>query len=430
MGCQVYFYSGAYNQELKQELNCDQLFSVYHEKKLIQKVITHKKEHPEYTAKIMVDSGAFSHYQNAKKKGIILTDKDIYDYTDDYLAFLNEWGWGVDCFVGVDSVPNPDDVDQSFADKTWANYLYMWERLKPELRHKLIPVFHYGEDWKYLERFLEHVHPDGSKIDYIGLAISLEGTKKVRISWGQEAMSIIAKSSNPNVKTHAFGVGVKSVLDHINVYSTDATSWLKRAAYGMISIDDQTIYVSYAQRDKNDGTHYSQKSAAYARAVEDAVFGRGFTFDPDVCNIEEVDDNNIRFTDSKGNMHQISKVTEGIVMMDGRKYDRLTDKLAEEKSIANELGRMTEDEGADVAIPDITVVTAGGKWYDGYWKSNMYTFEIDSAKNPGKVIYDNGLCISTNCYARARFNILDTERWMEKQRVTKAQILPNKVELW
>ena len=63
----IYFFSGAYGQTLKRDLNIDQLFSVYHEKKLIIKTIQYKLEHPEYTAKIMVDSGAFSLYQNFKK---------------------------------------------------------------------------------------------------------------------------------------------------------------------------------------------------------------------------------------------------------------------------------------------------------------------------------------------------------------------------
>lgn len=275
----IYFFSGAYNQPLKRDLNIDQLFSVYHEKKLIINTIKYKQEHPEYTAKIMVDSGAFSLYQNSKKKGEVLSDDELKAYVDDYIEFLNEWGEYIFTFVGVDTVPNPDDVDQTFAQKTWDNYLYMWERLKPEIRHKLMPVFHYGEDFKWLENMLEHKHPDGTQLDWVGLAISLEGTKKVRIEWGSKCRSIINKSSNPNVKTHAFGVGVKSVLDHVEVTSTDATSWLKRAAYGMISIKDKTIYISDIQKEKMKGVHLSEKSAALQEDVEKIITDRGFTID-------------------------------------------------------------------------------------------------------------------------------------------------------
>lgn len=275
----IYYMSGAYNQELKRSLNVDQLFSVYLEKRLIIDTINYKKDHPEYTARIMVDSGAFSFYQQSKKKGHILTDQEMYDYTDDYLKFLNEYGQDLEVFVGVDSVPDPDNVNPDYARKTWENYLYMYDRLKPEIRHKLIPVFHFGEDFKWLKNMLEYVHADGTHLDYIGLAISLEGTTKVRINWANACRKMINESSNPNVKTHAFGVGVKSVLDHIDVTSTDATSWVKRAAYGMISINDKTIYVSEIQEQKLNGHHYSERNAAYRDSVEDIIKSRGFTLE-------------------------------------------------------------------------------------------------------------------------------------------------------
>ena len=275
----IYYFSGAYDQELKRSLNTDQLFSVYLEKKLIINTIQYKKDHPEYTGRIMVDSGAFSFYQQSKKKGHILTDQEMYEYTDDYLKFLNEYGQDLEVFVGVDSVPDPDNVNPDYARKTWENYLYMYDRLKPEIRHKLIPVFHFGEDFKWLKNMLEYTHADGTHLDYIGLAISLEGTTRVRINWANACRKMINESSNPNVKTHAFGVGVKSVLDYIDVTSTDATSWVKRAAYGMISINDKTIYVSEIQEQKLNGHHYSERNTAYKDSVEDIIKSRGFTLE-------------------------------------------------------------------------------------------------------------------------------------------------------
>lgn len=264
----IYYFSGAYNQKLKRELNIDQLFSQFLERKLIIQTIEYKREHPEYTAKIMVDSGAFTAYT----KGVTL---DV----DDYISFLNEYGDDLEVFVACDSVPDPANVDTSFADKTWENYLYMYERLRPEIRHKLIPVFHYGEDFKHLVRMLEYVHEDGSHLDYIGLAISLEGTTKVRINWANECRKIIESSSNPNVKTHAFGVGVKSVLDYINVTSTDATSWVKRAAFGMIAVNDKSIVISDVKEEQMDSKHLLQQSKAYQEAILKVIEDRGFTLE-------------------------------------------------------------------------------------------------------------------------------------------------------
>lgn len=386
MGCSVYFYSGAYDQDLKRELNADQLFSIYHEKRLVIDTIMYKREHPECTAKIMLDSGAFTLYQKYKKNNEVLPEEVLQQYVDDYIDFLNEWGEDLFCFVAVDSVPDPTNVDQSFAQKTWDNYLYMYSKLKESVRDKLIPVFHYGEDFKWLRNMLEYRHEDGSPVDYIGLAISLEGTRKVRITWGQECMKIIERSSNPNVKTHAFGVGVKSVLDNINVTSTDATSWVKRAAYGMISIDDKTIYVSDIQKKKLCGNHYGERSMAFQEEVEKIIKDRGFRFDPEVVPFT-LDDNTARFTLESGDV---------LAVRDG---DKLTVKTAEKTQ-------------------DYNAVDYNGTII-GEWKNDdrsVVTFQED-----GTVIYDNGRCLATDPYARARFNILDTQNWMkpiEKKVVT------------
>lgn len=264
----IYYFSGMSYQDVKRRLNVDQLFSQWHERKGIKSLIEYKKEHPEHTGRIMVDSGSFTAYT----KGVHI---DI----DDYLKFIDEIGDYVTVFVAVDDVPDPMNMDYNKAKTTWDNYLYMVERIRPELRDKLIPVFHYGEDFKWLRNMLEYRHPDGSPIKYIGLAISLEGTKKVRINWGRECMRVIHESSNPNVMTHAFGVGVKSVLDNITVTSTDATSWVKRAAYGMIAVDDKSIHVSEVMKAKADDRSLSQQSKALQEDVLKRIKQRGFTLE-------------------------------------------------------------------------------------------------------------------------------------------------------
>lgn len=264
----IYYFSGASHQHLKLKYNVDQLFSQYHERNAIRKLIEYKKSHPEHTGKLMVDSGSFTAYT-----------KGVYIDIDDYLKFIEEVGDYVDVFVAVDDVPDPANMDFSKADTTWNNYLYMVERISEKNRDKLIPVFHYGEDFKHLKRFLEYRHPDGKPIDYIGLAISLEGTTNIRIKWENTCRQIIKESSNPNVKTHAFGVGVKSVLDCIDCTSTDATSWVKAAAYGMIRINDKPIYISDVSKESLTGKHYTERSKGLQESVEKVIKDRGFTIE-------------------------------------------------------------------------------------------------------------------------------------------------------
>ena len=396
MSCKYYFFSGAYNQKLKIRMNIDQLFSAYHEKALVIKTIKYKREHPEYTARLMLDSGAFSHYQNSLKKGIVLTDKDMYEYTDDYLKFLNEWGDDLFCFVAVDTVPNPENVDPTAIVKTWENYLYMYDRLRPEIRDKLIPVFHYGEDFTWLKKWLEYRHADGTPIDYIGLAISLEGDTKERIAWGRECMKIIAQSSNPNVKTHAFGVGVKAVLKHIDVTSTDATSWVKVAAYGMIKVEDKPVGVSTVHEELMNGKHFGEKCLAYTDAIESLVRQRGFRLKPFECSYT-ISNNEVTF-DAEGTNHTAKLIDAGHIEMDGKMF---------------KLESMVE-------------TTDNVDKFYGNWE---YENESLSFDGKGKVLYDNGKCLSTNCYARAEFNIIDVQTWMEELQHEQVK-LTAKADLW
>ena len=396
MSCKVYYFSGAYSQDMKIRMNIDQLFSKYHEEKLVKKIITYKREHPEYTAKIMLDSGAFTHYQQSLRKGIILSEQDILDYTDDYLKFLNEWGDDLECFVGVDSVPNPEHVDPTFVVKTWNNYLYMWERLKPSIRHKLIPVFHYGEDFTQLRKWLDYRHPDGSKVEYVGLAISLEGVTKERIAWGRQAMKVIAESTNPNVKTHAFGVGVKAVLEHIDVTSTDATSWVKCAAYGMIKVEDKSVVVSDVQESMLSGKHFSDRCVAYTDAIETIVKKRGFRVKPYKCKYS-ISNDFARFTCDEGT-YCVEYVDAG--------HLKLND------DVFTLEGVVETSENVD-------------KFY-GNWECNNKHLMFDGKDT---VLYDNGRCLATNCYARAEFNILDVLNWLQELKDKEVK-LTSKKELW
>lgn len=398
MGCKNYYFSGAYSQKLKIEMNIDQLFSFYHERALVTKIIKYKREHPEYTANIMLDSGAYTHFQNSLKKGVVLTDKELYEYTDDYIEFLNEWGEDLTCFVGVDTVPDPKNVDPTFIVKTFNNYLYMYERLDPSIRHKLIPVFHYGEDLAALERWLEYRHADGTPIDYIGLAISTEDSSKERIRWGRECMRLIAQSSNPHVKTHAFGVGVRAVLEHIDVTSTDATSWVKAAAYGMIKIEDKPYGVSTVCKEALSDKHYNEKSVGNIEAVEQIVKQRGYSIDPVTCTYTITSDV-LKFTD--GVTTHTLKLTSNISELLFDDTDKYT------------LASTYEKKGDE------------DKFF-GNWECGEQSIQIDGF---GKLIYDNGRCLSTNCYARARFNIEDVQAWM-KEINSKSINLTARQTLW
>ena len=213
-------------------------------------------------------------------------------------------------------------------------------------------------------------------------------------------MKIIAESSNPNVKTHAFGVGVKSVLEHIDVYSTDATSWVKRAAYGMISVNDKTIYISDVQKEALKGNHYSERSAAFQYEVEKTIHDRGFRVDPEVSTYT-VNNNVATFNAEEGTLTAVLDNDGTMITIGDVKY-KLDSVVEYDDGISNDsfMGNWESDDNKRLS-------------FDGR----------------GTVKYDNGTCLSTNCYARARFNIIDTEMWMDKIRKSKVRTVAMKLDL-
>jgi hypothetical protein len=94
-----------------------------------------------------------------------------------------------------------------------------------------IPVFHAGESFSWLEKY---IHQEAC--DYIALG----GVAKNTLTWNwaffDECFEIIEESGR-TIKTHAFGVGEEETLIHYPFASADATSWILRSQkFGMTDI--------------------------------------------------------------------------------------------------------------------------------------------------------------------------------------------------
>jgi hypothetical protein len=102
---------------------------------------------------IMVDSGAFSAWTK---------DKEI--NLDEYISFIKRFEDDISYYINLDVIPGDPgrkptakEIDFS-ANKGWENYQKMLEEgLNP------IPVFHFGEDIKWLRRIID------SGVNYVGL---------------------------------------------------------------------------------------------------------------------------------------------------------------------------------------------------------------------------------------------------------------------
>lgn len=205
------------------------LMSQLNDRNLIPRWVKYQRE--EYSdAKIFIDSGAYSAYT----KGATI---DV----DAYIDYINANGDAFTVVAQVDFIPGKSNLetDPDIYTKapgiSWENYLYMRARLKPEIVDKLIPVFHQGEDFKWLRNMLDWRDPEsGESLKYIGISPHTEVTSANRLDFLKKVYRIIKDSTNPHVKTHLFGMTALHLLKYVPATSVDSTTWLQSAIYGQI----------------------------------------------------------------------------------------------------------------------------------------------------------------------------------------------------
>lgn len=260
--------------DFKREIGYDQLLSQYTERKSLLEWVSYLREHPECKCQLFVDSGAFT----AHTKGI---EVDV----DEYIKLINEIDDQVTVFAQVDKIPGrwgqPKTIEQvtSAPRESWENYLYMVDKIKSP--QKLLPIFHQGEDFKWLENMLNYKYTSGplkgQYIDYIGLSCNKELSSKDWIAWFENCFQTIKNSPNPNVKTHAFGMTSLKILEQFPFTSSDSTSWLKFGAYGSILIKGKPYYIS--ERNPLNDKHIETQSPEVKREIIKEIERMGFKYE-------------------------------------------------------------------------------------------------------------------------------------------------------
>lgn len=250
--------------------SCNQLLSQLNDRREIKKWVKYFQEHPECKSKLFIDSGAFSAHTKGKHVDV-----------DDYINFMNEIDEYVHIFAQVDTIPGefgkPKTEEQlrEAPAKSWENYLYMKEKVKSV--DKLIPVFHQGEDFKWLVNMLEYTHEDGHHIPYIGISPANDVSVKKKTEWLLEVFRIIKNSSNPDVKTHAFGMTSLHLLEQFPFTSADSTTWVMTAANGNLLTKYGTVRVS--DRTVGQVDHILQAAPAVLDSFRKYLAGYGFTLE-------------------------------------------------------------------------------------------------------------------------------------------------------
>ena len=176
---------------------------------------------------LFIDSGAFSIHTGKANTTV-----------DEYLDFLNSIDDDIDVCAQLDTIPgrfgqpkSKEDYAES-AQKSWDNFLYMRTKMKsPE---KLMPVFHFGEDFSALQRMLTWRDEDGKLLSYIGISPANDASQADKNAYLQNVADTIKASDNPNVKTHLYGMTSLDALSKYPCYSADSISHRLISGYAKI----------------------------------------------------------------------------------------------------------------------------------------------------------------------------------------------------
>lgn len=270
-GFQLYF-AGSQNKVAEAYLKatgCNRLASQLLDKVVIAGWINSRQEEGLAEGHLFIDSGAYS----AHTKG---TELDV----DKYIEFVNGIDKDVHIFAQVDTIPGvfreKKTRDQLVLapEKSWDNYLYMREQvLSPD---KLLPIFHQGEDFKWLEHILEATF-DGKHIPYIGISPANDMPVKDKERFIDKCFKIILNSSNPAVQTHAFGMTTLHILERYPFTSADSTSWILNGANGSIMTKYGSVTISSGRLYAPD--HLRKMTKAAQQEIKTYVEGHGYTME-------------------------------------------------------------------------------------------------------------------------------------------------------
>lgn len=181
---------------------------------------------PVPSVRFFADSGAHS----ARTLGIHL-DTDLYG------DWLRKWHSQFTIYANLDVIFGPA--------ATWNNQMRLEEHgLSP------MPVFHTGEPWSWLEKYLE------AGYTYIALGKLLGNSWKVLRPWLAKAFRI----ADGQAVFHGFGLTSWNAIREFPFYSVDSSSWTTVYRYGVLRLYDEhrSRWESIRLRDQADARRHSR----------------------------------------------------------------------------------------------------------------------------------------------------------------------------
>ncbi|MEW2066669.1 hypothetical protein [Streptomyces sp. NPDC007346] len=155
---------------------------------------------------IFGDSGAHT----ARTMGLHLT-------LEEYAAWCQKWDRQLTLYANLDVIGGPE--------ATWRNQKELEDHgLEP------IPVFHTGDPWEWLERYLDEGYT------YIALGKLLGNPVKDVLPWVAKAFRL----AGDRAVFHGFGMTVWRALREFPFYSVDSSTWTSGYRFGVVKLFDTT----------------------------------------------------------------------------------------------------------------------------------------------------------------------------------------------
>ena len=180
----------------------------------------------ERVVSLMLDSGAYSAFTLGKVIDI-----------EDYIAFIKKNEQYLDTYINLDVIPGAPgriatvEETHAAAKASYANQQYMKKQgLAP------IPVFHSGEEWKWLRRYIADGEP------YIALSLSVADRSFAKgHNWLDQAFTLLTDREGRAIrKVHGLGLSTVRVMRRYPWASVDAATWGIAAGMGQIYVPPYT----------------------------------------------------------------------------------------------------------------------------------------------------------------------------------------------
>ena len=219
---------------------------------------------------VMIDSGAHSFANKfliSDRSASYADTKEFKEYLERYITFLHQYKDRIDIYVTLDVIGN--------AEKTWEVQKYIEScGLNP------LPVFHHGEDFKWLKKYLDNY-------DYIGIGgLAARLTKYSFKLWGDKVFGILTDDKGkPLVKVHGFAMTSVELVKRYPWASIDSTSWLMYARHAQIATPYGIVIVSSRKDEKGHSIHKNSpqyidnQPPEIKRKIEEYLESKGYTLE-------------------------------------------------------------------------------------------------------------------------------------------------------